>query len=242
MITYSEYSDIGGREGNEDSLRVINLKDKKLFVVADGLGGHGRGEVASQIVVDELAWQFSEKSDIKTFLEESVLSAQEKLLAEQKKRFAENEMKTTIVALMIDKNKAKWIHCGDSRLYVFYKDKIEKKTLDHSLLQKLIGANEMKQEDAGKYADRNILLHVMGTKWETAQYSVSKVRKVRKCQAFLICSDGFWELITETQMEQLLKQSSTVNEWLERMIAVVNQNGKGVNMDNNTAIAIWCEK
>ncbi len=241
MITYSTYTDIGERQINEDSLKVVDLGNKKLFVVADGLGGHGRGEVASGLVVDALERQFNEKSRIKMFLEEGVQSAQEELLAEQERLHAENEMKTTIVGLMIDKNKAKWIHCGDSRLYMFYKNKVEQKTIDHSLLQALIKANQIKAEDYEKYADRNILLQVMGTEWDLPQYSVSKLYKVKKCQAFLLCSDGFWELIDEAEMERLLKESSTVQEWLERMRAVVQENDKGINMDNNTAIAVWCE-
>ena len=109
MITYSTYTDIGGREINEDSFRVVDLDGKKLFLVADGLGGHGKGEVASGIVADVIASLFDNNCSIKNFLEQSVLAAQKILMEEQQKQNATNEMKTTIVALMIDKKKAKWI-------------------------------------------------------------------------------------------------------------------------------------
>lgn len=241
-ITYSVYTDIGGRVVNEDSLRVTEIGESKLFLLADGLGGHGKGDLASGLVTRVMAEMFSEKSSMKNFLEESVLNAQKELLKEQERQWAKDAMKTTVVALMLQKKEAKWIHCGDSRLYLFYKDKVAQKTLDHSLLQKLLFAGEITEEDAQKNGDRNVLLQVMGTRWEAPQYSASKIWKLRKCQAFLLCSDGFWELISESQMEYLLKESSTVEEWLEKMKTVVRQNGQGINMDNNTAIAVWCEK
>ena len=62
---------------------------------------------------------------------------------------------------------------------------------------------------------------------------------LKKCQAFLLCSDGFWELIEEQEMCSLLKNSNSVDEWLQKMIMVVKTNGIGRKMDNNSAIAIW---
>ena len=64
---------------------------------------------------------------------------------------------------------------------------------------------------------------------------------LKKCQAFLLCSDGFWELIEEDQMCDLLKRSATVQQWLKEMAQVVRENGRDRNMDNNSAIAVWVE-
>lgn len=241
MITYCMHTDIGGREINEDSLRIVDMGDKKLFVVADGLGGHGRGEVASGIVTDVMKSLFDKKVSIKNYLEQTVVAAQEILMKEQIKQNAKNEMKTTLVALMIDKKKAKWIHCGDSRLYCFSKNKILKRTVDHSIPQMLVLTKEIKEEDIRYHKERNIVLKVMGTKWESPQYEPSKIEKIKKIQAFLMCTDGFWELITEDYMERYLADSKNVEEWLGKMAEHVKQNGNGKNMDNNTAIAVWCE-
>jgi len=81
----------------------------------------------------------------------------------------------------------------------------------------------------------------MGVEWETPQYELMKPVPMRKCQAFLLCSDGFWELILEEEMCSLLKNSSSPEEWLEEMEKVVLKNGKDKNMDNYSAIAVWCK-
>ena len=70
-------------------------------------------------------------------------------------------------------------------------------------------------------------------------YELMKPLPLKKCQAFLMCSDGFWELIDEKDMCALLKQSDTVEEWMQAMVEVVKENGKDRNMDNFSAIAIW---
>lgn len=241
MITYSTYTDVGGRKLNEDSLKVVDLGEKKLFVVADGLGGHGKGEVASALVADVISSLFDEKSSIKKFLEPAVNAAQDILTQEQVKLKAEDEMKTTVVALMIEKNKARWIHCGDSRAYRFYKNVYAERTLDHSIPQMLVKTKDIKEEEIRYHSERNIVLRVIGTKWERPQHEIGKIMKIKKCQAFLLCTDGFWELITENYMEKFLKESSTVGEWLNKMVEMVKENGVGKNMDNNTAIAVWCD-
>lgn len=241
MITYSFYSNEGGRDINEDSVRIVDKGDKKLFVVADGLGGHGKGEVASNLVTSVMGDLFTEKSSLKKFLEQSVLSAQELLINRQIEMNVKEQMKTTVVALMIDKKNVRWIHCGDSRLYRFYDNKVAERTLDHSIPQMLVLTKDIREDEIRYHKERNIVLNVMGTEWEEKQYEISKKNKLKKCQAFLLCTDGFWELVTENYMEKFLKEASNVEEWLRLMVDVVKENGIGKEMDNNTAIAIWCE-
>ena len=241
MITYCTHSNIGGRAVNEDSFKVVDKGDKKLFVVADGLGGHGKGEVASALVTKVMESLFDEKSKIKNFLEPAVAAAQDILINEQRKMNAADQMKTTVVALMIDKKEARWIHCGDSRAYRFENNQAAERTLDHSIPQMLVLTKDIKEEEIRYHSERNIVLNVMGTKWEEPQYEQGKILKMKKCQAFLLCTDGFWELITESYMEKFLKESSSVDEWMQKMVEVVNENGIGKNMDNNTAIAVWCK-
>ena len=72
-------------------------------------------------------------------------------------------------------------------------------------------------------------------------YDISEGIDLNKAQAFLLCSDGFWEQITEKEMMQCLKKADTVDMWLDRMVEIVNENGKGSDMDNNSAIAVWVE-
>lgn len=241
MIKYCMFTDKGSREINEDSAGCKKIDESYCFVVADGLGGHGRGEEASALVKDVIIGEFDDDARLNDFLEKAVTKAQDELMREQERKHAGNEMKTTVVALMVDGHNAKWLHVGDTRLYRFHENKAVERTVDHSVPQMLVLAGELKEKKIRNHPDRNRLLKVMGREWDVPQYSVSKIRNIEDAQAFLMCTDGFWELITEKQMEKLLKKSATVEEWLDSMVKVVQKNGKGKSMDNYTVIAVWNE-
>ena len=241
MITYTVFTDRGGREVNEDSARVFEKAGKKCLVLCDGLGGHGRGEVASALVVEAFGQIFNNAQKIdEDFLCSAFQLSQEALIDEQIRQNARTDMKTTAVAMYIDGDKVQWGHVGDSRLYAFARNKVKLRTLDHSVPQMLVFAREIKEKQIRNHPDRNRLLRVMGIEWEKPMYELAEQTQLEKYQAFLLCSDGFWELIDEKQMCKLLKNSSTVEEWMQAMVEVIKQNGIGKNMDNYTAIALWC--
>lgn len=241
MITYTVFTDRGGREVNEDSARVFEKDGKKCLVLCDGLGGHGKGEVASALVVEAVGQIFNSAQKIdEVFLRSAFQLSQEALIDEQIRQDAKTDMKTTAVAMYIDGNKVQWGHVGDSRLYAFAKNKVKLRTLDHSVPQMLVFAREIKEKQIRNHPDRNRLLRVMGIEWEKPMYELAEQTQLEKYQAFLLCSDGFWELIDEKQMCKLLKNSSTVEKWMQAMVEVIKQNGIGKNMDNYTAIALWC--
>lgn len=238
MITYKIITNRGDREINEDFATVAEINGNYCFLLADGLGGHGKGEVASALVVESGKYLF-EHYQGKSFLEDCFSTAQKDLMEEQKLQNAYSEMKTTMVALEIRGNTARWGHIGDSRLYQFYKNKIITRTLDHSVPQMLVMAGEIKEKQIRGHEDRNRLLRVMGVEWSSPQYTLASEVPLKECQAFLLCSDGFWELIEEKMMISLLKKSKNVDMWMEGMKAEVRKNGIGKNMDNYTAIGIW---
>ena len=241
MITYTVFTDRGGREVNEDSVRVFEKDGKKCLVLCDGLGGHGKGEVASALVVEAFGQIFNSAQRIdEDFLRSAFQLSQEALIDEQIRQNAKTDMKTTAVAMYIDGDKVQWGHVGDSRLYAFAKNKVKLRTFDHSVPQMLVFAREIKEKQIRNHPDRNRLLRVMGIEWEKPMYELAEQTQLEKYQAFLLCSDGFWELIDEKQMCKLLKSSSTVEEWMQAMVEVIRQNGIGKNMDNYTAIALWC--
>ena len=241
MITYAKYTDVGDREKNEDSIAVLSDAENGLFVLADGLGGHGKGEFASASVVNTSLQLYSD--NMAGFsLESSFERGQEILLREQQEKNNLSGMKTTMVSLLIKSGVAKWAHIGDSRLYYFKKRKLVSHTLDHSVPQMLVSMGEIKDKDIRGHEDRNRLLRVMGSPWSEKSYTVSNEIKVNKESAFLLCSDGFWENIVEDDMVGCLKSADTVDSWLQMMIQIVNSNGRGKNMDNNSAIAVWVDK
>lgn len=238
-FTYAVFSDKGGREVNEDSLGVCQSESNHCFILCDGLGGHGMGDAASSLVVEVFKDQFEKTDDAVNFLGQAFIVSQDILMAEQAVRKAKSKMKTTATALVIDDRNAYIGHVGDSRTYVFSKNKIKVRTQDHSIPQMLVLSGEIKECEIRNHPDRNILLRVLGVEWEEPLYELMAPIPLKKCQAFLLCSDGFWELIEEKDMCALLKKADTVEEWLKNMTAVAKENGLGRNMDNYSAIAVW---
>lgn len=238
MVTYKIYSDIGDREVNEDSVGEWDENGRYCFVVADGLGGHGFGEVASSIAVVEAINLFG-KGSSECFLRDCFETVQDKVLEKQSEDIKLVDMKTTMVTLAIDGNGVTWGHIGDSRLYYINHNRIISRTLDHSVPQMLVNTGEIKEKEIRGHEDRNRLLRVVGSPWTSKSYDLSDRIPIKKCQAFLLCTDGFWELILEKDIVRTLKKAQTVEEWMDSMVEIVNLNGQDINMDNNSAIAIW---
>ena len=244
IITYSQYSHTGSRPVNEDAAACYVRDGTWLFVLCDGLGGHGMGDAASQLAVSAFgeAWQHYENGNPRTFWEESFRLAQKKLLEAQKEKRASGRMKTTAAALLTDGKKAWVAHMGDSRCYAFSKGKVLRRTSDHSVPQMLALSGQIREAEIRNHPDRSLLLKALGVAGEEVVPELSKPFSLRKCDAFLLCSDGFWELITEADMEQYLAEAKSAEDWLTRMAAHVRTAGRDRDMDNNSAIALWCRK
>lgn len=240
-LTYSMYSHLGGRPVNEDSAGVVTTQNGMCFVLCDGLGGHGMGDVASSVVCESIKEQFAQAENAYDFLAPAVTNAQHTLMQKQVELHAKKKMKTTATILATDDKKAYICHVGDSRLYAFRKNKVCFRTLDHSIPQMLVMSGEIKEEEIRNHPERNILLKVMGVEWDKPAFELHKPIPLRKCDAFLLCSDGFWELINEDEMCDALKNSTNAEEWLKKMRTVVADRASQKNADNNTAIAIWVQ-
>ena len=241
-ISYAKSSYQGDRPYNEDFVgEFVKTDEFYCFAVADGLGGHGKGEIASETVVKSVI--SSVEKSIKN-LDDLFEIAQGDLLQKQEELFAEKEMKTTLNVLLTDGNSIESGHIGDTRTYYFggLFTRMISRTIDHSVPQVLADCHEIKEADIRKHPDRNRLLKVLGER--DSELSVTKEKKIRvnKKQYFLMCTDGFWEYILEEDMLATLKQSVTPEEWLNKMNKIVKENGSGDNMDNYSAMAIWIEK
>ncbi|MBO5870723.1 MAG: serine/threonine-protein phosphatase [Clostridia bacterium] len=238
-LKHAIFTNVGGRQINEDSVGVFQNGENNCYILCDGLGGHGMGDVASSLVVSVFESQFKKTDDVVNFVGETFAAAQDILMAEQKARNAKRKMKTTGVAVVTDDRNAYFGYIGDSRGYVFHRNKVKTRTLDHSIPQMLVLSKEIKEDQIRNHPERNILLRVMGVDWEDNMYELMSPMPLKKCQAFLLCSDGFWELIDEKEMCLQLKKANSVEEWLDNMVKIVQANGEGKNMDNYSAIAVW---
>lgn len=236
-ITYAISSFQGSREQNEDYALAGAKGDRYCFAVADGLGGHGRGEVASRLVCETVMGLFSDKKEHSP--DEMFLQAQENLMERQRQDRAADAMKTTLNLLLAGPEGISWGHVGDTRTYYFKRNKMVCRTRDHSVPQMMVSMGEIRERDIRHHADRNRLLRVMGIDWPKPQYVMEQEIKPHHRQAFCMCTDGFWEYIDGREMEKCLKKAGTVQEWLDAMNEVVRARGAGQDMDNYTALAVW---
>lgn len=243
MITYHMFTNEGNHKPNEDTVGMTEQNGKYCFAVADGLGGHGMGDKASQLVVGEAMKLFLENEENPNFIAETFEKGQAALLDAHRKERTIQGMKTTMVLLSVGENAINFGHIGDTRLYYFRKNRLMSRTLDHSVPQMLVNARKIKEKEIRNHPDRNRLLRVMGTEWNGAEYEIGKsIKRERgKRQAFLMCTDGFWELIDEKEMIKCLKKASDVETWVTEMSRIVTENGKNVQMDNYSAIGIFVE-
>ena len=239
MVSYHLFSNPGGRENNEDYVGMYQNGQSWCFVLADGLGGHGRGEVAPKLAVEAAIKEFALRGPGEETLKASFDQAQRAILEGQREDYRARDMKTTLVILHVSENQLWWGHIGDSRLYYFQKGKLRERTLDHSVPQMLVAAGQLKEKQIRNHPDRNRLLRVLGVDWDSPKYQIAESRKREERQAFLLCSDGFWELIDEKKMQHCLKKASSPKEWAELMESIVRKNGQGKNMDNYSAVTVW---
>ncbi len=239
-ITYTSNSFPGNRDYNEDF--VLAEQDEKgyCFLLADGLGGHGKGEVASRLVC-ETAAEFFSQCDTAEDIYGLFDAAQERLLKEQEIQHARDAMKTTLNVIVLDETVVRWGHVGDTRTYYFKKGKLRARTRDHSVPQMLVSMGEIREREIRHHPDRSRLLRVMGIEWNKPQYVIEAPLKLESGQRFLMCTDGFWEYIEEKDMLKCLKKSGSAQEWLDSMTELVQRNGKDCDMDNYTALAVWIE-
>jgi serine/threonine protein phosphatase PrpC len=240
MPIYEAISKYGDRKDNQDYVGVVNINEKHCFILADGLGGHEGGANASKLAVQSVERVFFQQQEVtRQCMEQCFEESQRAILKEQKSKHIKNGMLTTLVILMTDKNYALWGHVGDSRLYVFNNHHCINRTIDHSVPQMLAAAGEIKEKQIRNHKDRNKLLSVIGEEWDTPGYEIAKRIDLDKGMSFLLCSDGFWELIEEKQMETMGKRSITCKDWLERMEKKVLRKGRKRSMDNFSAICVW---
>ena len=234
-ISYGSLTNQGERAINEDYLGIVVTRDVVSFILCDGLGGHGNGDVASKFVVEQMQNSLEQSKSI----EESIMYAQEELLKKQIVENTGNSMKTTVTCVSVSDAMARFGHVGDSRIYLFEKNKYKLRSQDHSIPQMLVNRGDIREKDIRHHEDRSRLLRVMGTEWNGPKYQMVDNILLNKNTTFLLCSDGFWELIDEKTMGKTLKKAKDPESWLKDMEQIIWKNGRGTNMDNYSAIAVF---
>lgn len=227
---YQGYSNAGGRASNEDSYAWGKSSHGLLFLVADGLGGCGKGEIASSLVCEEILSQFNMEAEFE--LSRAILDANLLLLEKQKELGI--KMKTTLAAVWIGKKTTQFVHVGDSRIYAFDKSGICFQTEDHSVAQLSLRGKENKADVRGA-EDRNVLTRALGMNDEVQLEQ--QLVKNSSYNSLLLCSDGFWEYVLENEMIESRKGCKDPKLWLEKMKLIL-QSRISTDNDNNTAVVV----
>lgn len=229
----------GERENNEDAIWLGEKEGDYCMLLADGLGGHGSGEIASAAAV-ELCRKIWMESDPETFSVASFFRDCEKKLEElQEEAHDFSGMKTTVVLCRTVNHLFYCAHVGDSRMYYFRRGKLLCRTLDHSVPQMLVFSKEIKEKQIRNHPDRNRLLKVMGERSTEVYFEEQDPIPVQEGDAVLMVSDGLWENVDDKEMKKTLKKAASPEEWVSLMEQIALKRARNKNMDNYSAIAVW---
>ncbi|HEV2381662.1 MAG TPA: protein phosphatase 2C domain-containing protein [Terriglobia bacterium] len=233
---------LGGRQHNEDACGDLWLGNAGCWAVADGLGGHRGGETASNLAVQAVLASFQSNPEFSAVaLQQHLEAAQQALLKVQKEQPGLASMRTTIVVLITDSRQALWAHVGDSRLYCLDAGRIAFCTKDHSVVQAMVSAGELSARDIRHHEDRNRLLRALGNPNGDFRPEIApKGRTFYKGTAFLLCTDGFWENVSESEMEIDLAKADSPGDWLGKMETRLMERITA-DSDNYTATAVFVD-
>lgn len=241
-IQIYSYTNKGGQRTNEDYIDYSVNGDDGIFVLADGLGGHRNGETASAFAVQSLIQALSEMEDPDPEeLRTAFLDTGSALLREQQSDSRNAGMKTTAVALIIRQNQAVWGHIGDSRLYHFSDGAIRSVTRDHSVSYKKYLGGEITYAGIRGDEDRSSLLGVLGNPEKCVPEVIQTPLELSDGDAFLLCSDGFWDYVCDEEMLIDLLKSETPREWADHML-LRHIRRAGPDYDNLSLIALFVGK
>lgn len=232
-------TNIGGREVNEDYCDFLDLGTTACWAVADGMGGHKAGETASHLAVEAVLNSFRAESALSTNSLVCHFEAARQAVAKQQEDVQElSDMRTTLTVLLTDSKHALWGHIGDTRLYYLQGGRIVFQTKDHSVPQTLAASGEISLDGIRHHPDRNKLLRSIGGAGKHQPEILAKEQILYRGDVFLLCTDGFWEFVTESEMEVDLSKDSSPQGWLSDMGSRLTERAPEGN-DNYTALAVF---
>ena len=240
-FTVYQVSRKGGREKNEDRIGYCYTRDSGLFALADGMGGHPEGEVASQLALQTIAALFQRDSkptlpDPLKFLQEAIIAGHHQLLRYATQKALIDTPRTTIVACLLQGSFAYWAHCGDSRLYLVRGDKMVSRTRDHSYSELHQTLNQVVPLNS-KF-NRNVLFTCLGSPGKPVIDTVGPIR-LQSGDKLLLCSDGLWGTVTDAVIVDLLAKK-TIADAVPEMVEQALRNG-GAKCDNVSVLAVEWE-
>lgn len=230
------------RKNNEDAIYIATEESslKNLYIVADGMGGHNAGEVASNGTIEafqEYAQShidsMQNENEILDILVEAVQYCNSVIYHKSIESEKLSEMGTTLIIAVILNNKLYVTHVGDSRLYLYRQGEIRQLTNDHSYVMELVRLGKITREEAAVHPNRNVITRAVGTH-QTIEIDTI-IEPLLEGDKILICSDGLSTMVDDWEIEEVLKKELTGEEKVQALIDKANANG---GLDNISLIII----
>ena len=230
MMEFSYLTDPGQvRDHNEDSVTIVkNNSGEILMAVADGMGGHKGGEIASSIAITHIGKRFIDtssvgnKEDAINFLKEIVSEANMLLYRYTEENPESLGMGTTIVMALLTDEFLLFGNIGDSSGFVIKNKKLYKITNDHTLVNLLVKSGEITEEEAKDHPRKNVLMRALGANI-SVEMDVFDVE--RDVNAILLCSDGLTNMLDDTQIENVLNSDIDIDAKVQKLINKANNRG-----------------
>lgn len=237
-------SDRGGRTYNEDACGHWHSARHLCCVLADGAGGHGGGDIASRLAVQELIGRFSvQPSERASDLDRLLRVTNDVLISQRVPGTARQDMHSTVVCLVIDfvQHQAHWAHSGDSRMYWFRHGQVLNRTRDHSLVQGLVDSGLLEAAQVRTHPKRSELRSALGLAPEVLEVSAGEGQDVVEAgDVFMLCTDGLWEYLDDAVLERTLQHAANPAAWLGALASEVRQAASHkTSHDNFTVLTVW---
>lgn len=243
-IEATSFSQQGGRDYNEDFLGDCETAGVlRLFVLADGAGGQGGGDVASRTTVMAVQAAFLQSPVFSTdTVRRCIQQADQAVVDRQKTGSRLARMASTVVMLLVSCQRGEALlgNLGDSRCYVFRGSQVTVRSQDHSLVQRYVDAGLLPAEVVRQHTQRNVLYASLGANHEQTQpYLTEAPIALQPGDGVLLCSDGVWELLEDVRLGELHAGSANVQAWRDRLIDAV-QACMPAGHDNYSAFLVRC--
>ena len=217
------------RTHNEDSVTIINNENNEyILAVADGMGGHKAGEVASNIAIEHITDEFYKlttigtKEDAIEWLRTKVTEINDKIFAYTKQNPESKGMGTTLVIAIKTNDYILFGNIGDSSGYVIKNDTLHKVTKDHTLVNLLVSTGELTEEEAKYHPRKNVLMRALGAN-NPIEIDIFDVDTTVK--GIFLCSDGLTNMITDEQIEKILNSDLSIEDMVVKLIKKSNSRG-----------------
>jgi len=236
-LTAAGLTDVGIiRSGNEDNYLIV--PDYRLFIVADGMGGHAAGEVASEMAVRIIAREVgnctkASQSEAADRMRRAIHSANGAILERTLKEHDKRGMGTTATAMVALRDRYLIGQVGDSRAYVLRNGSFQQLTKDHSYVQEQVDAGYLSPEEARTHPYSNVITRCVGANGEVVPDLYVGV--LRASDVFLLASDGLTGMIEDHDIQRILNTGKTPQELVADLISEANRRG---GLDNITAIIV----